>query len=257
VPGTTAPASIGNGCVNATVAFVIDGSGSMCEPFGSSTRWTALRGALLDKTKGLIYKLQSQASFGLYLYDGSLDPSLLQQGGAAASSCTSPGTRTRLNATGCEQIVEVKPAAQNAAAIDMRYPAQELGGSTPTDRAMKYAVDALLKERGPSYSMDFNPQFIILATDGAPNDICTGGTGGDGTAQQMNVIAAADRAAQMGIKTFVISLASDPALQAHLDLVAKHGNVSDPSAHTFSPTSSDELVTTLTTVLRGALNCLF
>jgi hypothetical protein len=229
----------------------------MCEPFGNSTRWTELRNALLDKTKGLIYKLQSQASFGMYLYDGSIDLSLTQQGGTAASTCTSPGTGRRLNAMACEQIVEVKPAAQNAAAIDQRYPAQELGGSTPTDRAMTHVVDALLKERAPGYSMDFNPQFIILATDGAPNDICTGGKGGDGMLQQMNVVAAADRAAQMGIKTFVISLASDPALQAHLDLVAKHGNVADPNAHTFSPTSSDELVKTLTTVLSGALNCLF
>src|SRR5690349_175235 len=34
---------------NPTVVFVIDGSGSMCAPFGNgATRWSALRSALLD-----------------------------------------------------------------------------------------------------------------------------------------------------------------------------------------------------------------
>jgi hypothetical protein len=81
--------------------------------------------------------------------------------------------------------------------------------------------------------------------------------GGDGLAQQAGVIAAVDRAQQVGIKTFVISLASDPALQAHLDMVAKHGDPADPAARTYSPTSSDELVMTLTKILGSALGCLF
>jgi hypothetical protein len=102
-----------------------------------------------------------------------------------------------------------------------------------------------------------NPQYIILATDGQPNDICTNGTGGDGTAQQMGVIAAVDKAAQMGITTFVISLASDAALQAQLDVVAKHGNPADPMAHTFSPMNPQDSTMTLSKLLSGALGCLF
>jgi hypothetical protein len=60
-----------------TVVFIVDGSGSMCAPFGeSSTRWQALRGALLDPMKGLIYRLQNAVRFGITLYDGTIDPML-------------------------------------------------------------------------------------------------------------------------------------------------------------------------------------
>jgi hypothetical protein len=41
-----------------TIMFVIDVSGSMCAPFGNSTRWQALRTALLDPMRGLIYRPQ-------------------------------------------------------------------------------------------------------------------------------------------------------------------------------------------------------
>ena len=247
------------GCRHSTVAFVIDGSGSMCEPFGMSTRWNELRVALLDKTRGLIYKLQATANFGLYLYDGSIDTALLMSSPASmmGSGCSSLGSLRRIGATGCDQIVEVRAAANNAAMIDSRYPAAELGGSTPTDRAMNFTIDRLIMQRPANYSPEMDPQFIILATDGAPNDICTGGAGGDGLLQQANVVAAVDRAQQAGITTFVISLASDPALQAHLDMVAKHGDPKDPTARTYTPTNSEELVMTLTKVLGSALGCLF
>jgi hypothetical protein len=239
-------------CRTVTVAFVIDGSGSMCEPFGSSTRWTSLRTALLDKTKGLFYRVTQQAALGLYLYDGTIDFQLSSQAASGpAATCTSPSTRNRLMGGMCPQIVEVKPAVGNAAALDKKYPATELGGSTPTDKAMSYVVGDLMKLRGTST----DPQYIILATDGQPNDICTGGTGGDGTAQQQGVITAVDMAAAAGITTFVISLASDPALQMHLDEVARHGNKADATAHTFSPTTPEDLVQTLTGLLGNAIGC--
>jgi hypothetical protein len=247
-----------SGCKAATVAFLVDGSGSMCEPFGNSTRWTELRKALLDKTTGLIYKVDNLASFGMYLYDGSIDLSLAMTAAAGpASTCTSPGTFRRINMGDCPQIISVPPAPNNAAAIDQKYPTSELGGSTPTDKALNVVVDSLIKARPAAYNPTDNPQFIILATDGQPNDICTGGMGGDGTAQQTATVAAVDKAAAMGITTFVISLASDAMLQAQLDIVAKHGSPADPTAHTFSPMSSQDLVTTLTKLLNGALGCLF
>jgi hypothetical protein len=261
-----APPSTGvSECRNATVAFVIDGSGSMCEAFGNSNRWQELRTALLDKAMGLIYRVQSFGSFGMYLYDGSIDFQLASMapaampaagGGMMGMMCAggAPGLR-RSNA--CPQIVEVKPAKMNAAKIDAMYPATTLGGSTPTDKAMNYVVDQLIKARNGAPPSPDNPQFIILATDGEPNDICTGGMGGDGTAQKAAVVAAVDRAAAAGIGTFVISLATDPALQMHLDDVARHGNPLDPTAHTYSPISSQDLVMTLTKLLGTALNCLF
>jgi hypothetical protein len=243
----------GSTCRAAVVAFVIDGSGSMCAPFGNATRWTALRSALMDKTAGLVYRVQMNASFGMYLYDGSIDLTLAAAAPMDPSvTCTSPNTVRRFGGQ-CPQIIEIKPAVNNAMAIDAKYPTVELGGSTPTDQAMAYVVNDMVKQRGTST----DPEYIILATDGAPNNICTGGTGGDGTAQQQGVIAAVDMAASMGITTFVISLASDPVLQMNLDLVAKHGDVTNPTAHTYSPSSPDDLVKTLTTLLGQALNCPF
>jgi hypothetical protein len=234
---------------------VIDGSGSMCEPFGNSTRWTELRTALLAKDVGLMYRLNGLASQGLYIYDGGIDfgLALMQTNTGPMATCMGGGGMRR-GASGCPQLVEVKPASGNAAAIDAMYPAVELGGSTPTDKAMNHVVDQLLAVKGRSAS---DPQFILLATDGQPNDICMGGMGGDGSAQQKNVVAAADRAAAMGITTFVVSLATDPALQMHLDEVARHGDPKDPTAHSYTPTNTTDLVNTLTKLLGTAVGCLF
>ena len=249
----------GGNCHQATVAFVIDGSGSMCEKFGNSTRWGELRNALLQANTGLLYKINTFATVGAYIYDGTTDPSLLGMG-ATVGGGMGCGFVRRPPAQGtgtCPQLVEIKPKPMNAAAIDLMYPTIELGGSTPTDKAMNYVVDQLIALGRPGQPLYGNPQFIILATDGQPNDICIGGTGGDGTAQQRGVIAAVDKATATGIITYVVSLASDPALQAHLDEVARHGNPKDPMAHTFTPTNSADLVMTLGTILNTAVGCIF
>jgi hypothetical protein len=155
----------------------------------------------------------------------------------------------------CMQLIEVPPAKGNAGAISDAFPDTELGGSTPTDRAMKQVVDQLIMAQ-PGLDLTMYPQFIVLATDGQPNDICVGGMGGDGLAQQANVIAEVTRAATANIKTYVISLAGgDMALEAHLAQVALAGNPTDPAAHPFSPANPQELVDALVVVLGQALNC--
>jgi hypothetical protein len=261
LPMPAAVAAGAGGCRPATVAFVIDGSGSMCEKFGNSTRWGELRAALVQKGTGLLYKINALATVGAYLYDGTIDLSLAGMATMTASAATNPtcaGIYAISKGMGtCPQIIEVKLAPMNAAKIDAMYPARELGGSTPTDKVMNHAVDSLIAFRTPGQDLTANPQFIILATDGQPNDICTGGMGGDGTVQQQGVIGAVDKAAQMGITTYVISLASDPGLQAHLDDVARHGNPRDPMARTFTPTNSADLIMTLTKILGTAVGCVF
>lgn len=254
----SAGAGASSGCLDATVAFVIDGSGSMCETFGASTRWQELRRALLDPAQGLIYRLQALASFGLLIYDGSINLMLagMATGGSPTPACAGASTFGRAMSTECMQVVAVQPAKGNADAIAQAFPMRELGGSTPTDRAMNQAVDQLIAAQTPGLDLSKHPQYVILATDGQPNDICEGGMGGDGIAQQQGVIAAVDRAAAAQIKTFVVSLAGgDQALQAHLDEVARHGNPADPAAHTFTPANPEELVTALTEVLGNALGC--
>ncbi|MFI5306858.1 MAG: hypothetical protein ACHQ53_05890 [Polyangiales bacterium] len=251
------------------IEFVIDGSGSMCAMFGNSTRWKALRTALLDPTKGLIYRLQKTVSFGAALYDGTIDLTLaLQLGGGGGGMGMMMGGAGQNPACAfmyvqnkamgmCGVSVDVNPALNNAMAIDMMYPQTELGGSTPTDKAMQAVMDKLIMGRpatGPDM-MAPQPTYVVLATDGAPNDICTGGMGGDGTAQRQATLAQVMRGAAAGITTWVISVASDPQLQMDLDAVAKAGDPTNPMAHTFSPNSPDELVTTLATLLGGAVGC--
>ena len=245
-----------------TVVFVVDGSGSMCAPFGeTTTRWQALRSALLDPMKGLIYRLQNAVRFGITLYDGTIDPmlsdatSLIQNPPCALIYATLGGKNMGM----CPQLLEaMPPKLDNASAIDMVFPQVELGGSTPTDRVAAHVIDALIASQVPARPDEPAPSktYVILATDGAPNDICVNGKGGDGSQQRQGVISAVDRGAAAGITTWVISLAAgDVALQAHLDEVAKHGDPSNPGAKTFSPTNPDELIMTLAVLLGGAVGC--
>lgn len=262
-----------------TIVFVVDGSGSMCAPFGLSTRWLALRSALLDPMRGLIYRLQDSVNFGLTIYDGTIDllltlppppppgtagaaapPAVPLVGGVQNPPCAFAYANQKAMGM-CPQLVEVLPPKRtNAMAIDMAFPQVELGGSTPTDRAMKRVMDTLTasatqRVQGPDERAP-DRVYVILATDGAPNDVCVGGVGGDGSLQRQGVLQAVDRGAAAGITTWVISLAGgDATLQAHLDEVARHGDPKNPMARTFVASNPDALVTTLAQLLGGAIGC--
>jgi hypothetical protein len=244
------------------VVFVIDGSGSMCAPYGGAgTRWQALRTALLDPMTGLVYRLQDQVKFGAMLYDGTVDLALALLGGGPGNGAQNPpcALQAAMNKmTGeCPLLLYTPAMLNNAMAIDTAYPMIELGGSTPTDRAMRNVMDSLIPMVGMPSPDGEKPSeiFVILATDGAPNDICVGGVGGDGAPQRAGVISEVQRGAIEGITTYVISLADDASLQAHLDEVARAGAPNDPAAHTFNPASPDELVQTLAQLLGGAVGC--
>ena len=113
-------------------------------PFGGSTRWQALRTALLDPMNGLIYQLQASA--------GSAWCST-----TARSTCCSRCTVTAARAIAeCALPYTAIKADGHVPAADRRadrrsttpprstraFPMTELGGSTPTDRAMNHAVDS-------------------------------------------------------------------------------------------------------------------
>jgi hypothetical protein len=266
IAGTSGGGSNPNECASATVhtstatpviLFVVDGSGSMCADFGGSTRWQSLRSALLDPTTGLVYRLQSQVVFGTMIYDGTIDIFLAASalGGTQSPECAAQYFESK--ATGeCPQLIQVAPALDNAATLDVAFPATELGGSTPTHTAMKAAVDLMTGMIGTNPDVENSPLYIILATDGAPNDICMGGVGGDSAVQQQAVIAEIDRAAAANITTFVISLAgNDQNLQAHLELAADRGQPMNPDAKAFSPMAPEELSNTLTLLVGGAIGC--
>jgi hypothetical protein len=204
----------------------------------------------------LISGYAARAAFGMLIYDGSVDLALSSTApmGPMGSGCSARGALMRAQGE-CPQYREVPPAFNNADAISGMFPRQSLGGSTPTDKALNYAIDKLIAAQA-GRNLAEEPQYIVLATDGLANDICVGGVGGDGLAQQQAVIDAVTRAAQSMITTFVISLAGgDAALEAHLALVAKAGNPADPNAVTLSPATPDALNAALIQILGTALGC--
>jgi Mg-chelatase subunit ChlD len=249
-----AAVSVDSSCSNPTVLFVVDGSGSMSEGFGGPSRWQALRAALLDPTMGFVSRFQDKASFGLMIYDGTIDSGTSTSSTAAAGAMC-PSAMSSMTDAMCPRLVNVPPMFSNLQAIDAMYPAKELGGSTPTDKALAAAVEQVITLTAGKDPVQ-NPGFIILATDGEPNDLCFGGKGGDGSLQRKCVVSAVDRAAAAQIRTFVISLAGmNKTLQMHLEEVAKHGDPTNAMAHPYSPMNPDELVMALKAVLTPALGC--
>jgi hypothetical protein len=258
--GDLKPKTCAEGMVNAArtqpvITLVIDGSGSMCESFGGPSRWNALRDALLNPMTGLITQLEAGVQFGLHLYDGGVDGflALLSPSVPPTPECALTGGLGR--AGDCLTMrVTVPNALNNFAAIDAVYPQRELGGSTPTDLAMREVLEPMVNNL-PVQAPDgprIQPHFVILATDGQPNSICYGGLAGDGVPQQNDVVAVVEWAAQSGVKTYVISLAQDPTLMTHLDAVAQAGGTGSPP---FTPTNQADLVATLTEIIGGAIGC--
>ena len=227
-----------------TVWMVVDGSGSMVESLGDKTRWVALREALLDNMAGVIRALP-QARWGLALYDGPLPGGsgevMLPDGGVAKPALPP--------ATTCPRLITVDPKSDNFAAINAAYPLDPLGGSTPTDRALS-AVSAKILAGGTRVP-DSMPTIVVLATDGAPNDFCSTDTSFPPDTRP-NVIAAAQKLAQAGVKTYVISLAGDDqVLTDHLNQVAQAGGTNKP----FVPANKTQLIDALRQIVSSEPNC--
>jgi hypothetical protein len=241
---------IGQGCATAdiqaarvtpTIWLVVDGSGSMDEGFGGTSRWTALREALMAAQGGVVPTLQAAVVWGLVEYDGPIDigsflPGLF--GGGAGTG----------GAGECPRLVVVEPALNNFTAMDAAYPQQPLGGSTPTHKALD-AVATRLTGQPVVLDQNIGPTYVVLATDGQPNDFCANASPDAAAA----VLQSATSIAATGTKMFVISLAgNDAALQAHLEQVAMIGNTGKPP---FTPMNKDDLVKTFEEIIGGAVGC--
>jgi hypothetical protein len=252
--------------ITPTVWLVVDGSGSMDERFESSTRWVALRAALMDPG-GVVASLQPAVRFGLVLYDGpadggitscfapqNIDPSCLCisgfepfccQAGCGGMPAAAPSTPAE-----CANLMVVQPALSNHAALDAAFPAQPLGGSTPTDRALQRVVSEFAMLAPPQPDTRSGPVIVILATDGAPNDTCIGMLNVADLDVEQRVLDVVGDGVQMGLRMFVISLAGDDAgLRSHLQQVAELGSPGQPP---FEPSTKDELVDALQNIVGGA-----
>lgn len=237
-----------------TVQLVIDGSGSMEDDFGNTTRWGAVRDALLSET-GVVQRLDAVVEFGMSIY---------QTGGQGMNSCPA--------------LTGPAPALGNFEAIDGAW-IDRPNGSTPTAEAMESVVASMSGSLSQPDKV-VPPQIIILATDGAPNG-CAGGMDwllwvgctflnpmdpacaglnmmleNDGYARTLQ---AARDAQAKGIRVYVLDLSEGGINQAELQKVANVGVGLDenatPAAPLYVPSDPAALSTALETIIGGAATC--
>ena len=214
-----------------TAWLVVDGSGSMQEALSTTdttSRWSALRGALLDAEDGIIKDYERRVRWGLIAYDGPLE-------GADSMAPSGPAAK-------CPRLVEVAPALDNFAALDAAFSAEPLGGSTPTDKALESLV---ARANSPD-----EPGAVILLTDGQPNDFCSNKPA---DVVRLRVIEQVKALTLSGYNVYVVSLAGeDPELAEHLSDVAK---ASGTAAHVYTPKTSAEIKDTVSGILGVPNSC--
>jgi hypothetical protein len=260
---TCGATDVNTGRVTPVVWLVLDGSGSMADPLAASTdpnmmstgpsRWDSLRPALMDPTSGVVKVLDPLVKFGMVMFDGPLN-------GAPGSTATlaDGGPATGMPPTDeCPRLVVVEPALNNFAVLDPLIPMLPPGGSTPTHKAMEQVLSHLPANlQVPDGSVD--PVYVVLATDGAPNDFCAGGPGfnpfqtGPDPIQQM-VVSLVGQMQMKGVPVYVVSLAAgDPALTQHLASVAQAGGTGKPP---FTPQNKDALVQAFQEIIGPEVLC--
>jgi hypothetical protein len=217
--------------VTPTVWLVVDGSSSMNQDFEGSSRWLTLRSTLMDPG-GVVDSLQTKVRFGLVIYAG---------GGG----------------TECVQLLTVDPELNNLDALASTYPMDPVAMGTPTDKALEYVVNNLPVLNTGMLDTTSGPIYVVLATDGSPNDMCGGGGifgGGRGGGDvEQKVVDVTTQGTQNGMQMFVISLAGDDArLQSHLEVVAAATASKTPP---YVPSTRDDLIAAFESVIGGA-SCL-
>jgi hypothetical protein len=217
------------------------------QDMASPSRWVALREALMDPAAGLVKTLEHDVKFGMVIYDGPVPgnfPTVLPDGGVAMFP-SGP-------ATTCPRLVDVEPALDNFANIDKAYPADPLGGSTPTDKALEQVVTHIPRaaQAGPDADM-VQPTIVVLATDGEPNDYCSMMFPSPDV--RPRVISTVQQLVANGNKTYVISLAgSDAGLMQFCTDVAQAGGTGKPA---YVPSTRDALVQAFREIIGPGVAC--
>ncbi len=215
-----------------TVQLLIDQSGSMGSDFGNTDRWGAVYDSIMDSS-GVVSSLESTIRFGLTLYSG-----------AANDGDT------------CPALDSVAPALNNYSAIDAVYGPANPKQQTPTGESLEAVIDVLEASTEPGRKI------IVLGTDGLP-DTCADPASNTPTTEEIarNVsLAAAERAFDAGIRTYIVSVGNDVGTP-HLQDMANAGSGlpvgGTDNAEFFVANSPDELVTAFGTIVGSVAGCLF
>jgi len=215
------------------VMLLIDRSGSMYEEFGNGLdRWEAVEQALVDPNDGVVAQLDDRVIFGAALY-------------------TSRDGDTTGNT--CPLIEETAPAENNYENIRALIANNSPDDDTPTAEAVN-VVTAGFPLPDPERP---GPRILVLATDGNPDRCDDPNAHGD--VSKANSEQAVQSAFANGIKTFVLSVGQDVALD-HLERLANAGvgapldsNVGKP----YVATDPGSLVAAFDEIIRGTRSCIF
>jgi hypothetical protein len=211
-----------------TVQLLIDQSGSMDSGFGGTSRWNAVKQALVAGN-GVITTLQDQVVFGasLYTYKQGTD--------ATCPRITKTPTRMLNNGSAISSLL-------NSAGPD---------ADTPTGESIRKVIEDFAQNPPGASSVPV----ILLATDGEP-DRCADPNANDELSRQMSVDAAA-AAYTAGIRTIVLSVGNDVG-DDHLQKVANAGAGMDPATGTapfYKANNPGELSAALSSIITGILSC--
>ncbi|MEZ4365840.1 MAG: VWA domain-containing protein [Kofleriaceae bacterium] len=221
-----------------TVQLLVDRSGSMLSSIGggsSTTRWDAVKSALLDPADGVVTNLQSQVVFGLSVYTNT------NTGTGMAGVCPA------VDSTATRALNNLGPITQ---VMDDTPPIAPNQGGTPTGPS----IDAIVADFAATPPADGSPPIIVLATDGQPF-ICPNND--DGDLGQVQAIEAAQRAYEAGIRLFILAVGNG--LNAsHQQKVANAGVGLDPDTGTapyYRADSPAELTSAFGSIINGVQSC--
>lgn len=297
LPGDLLPTGAGPSCARVdvgatrvipTVWLVVDGSGSMTEPYSLGTRWSVLHDHLANPDTGLVKEMQGAVRFGLSVYQAPPgDPSALFAAFLAQAMALSmpdagppPPPPMVEPDPNCPTLTGPDPVLDNFDAIAAAYLGVTPNGDTPTGEAL-LKVAAKIAEHAPAPDDDVGPQVIILATDGQPNGcvppdvfgsfmacapdpkipfpdpVCLqNALGAYGYQQSLD---AAHTAHDAGAELYVISLAQGLKDQEELHKIANVGiglpEGETPGAEIFEPLDAAALRQTLRNLVGGKVGC--
>ena len=230
--------------ITPVVMLLVDGSSSMEQnqypPMSGTTRWAAVRTALLDPMVGVVPMLQPLVKFGLAVYGtgGGFDIFAPPD----PNKCPLP-------------VPVVAPALNNLPGVMGGLGNAPPGTFTPTGLALNAIVDMLPDGESLDPDKEVEPQIIVLATDGNPNDCMPADFM---TPNFQPSLDAATKAAAKHQKLFVISVGTD-AEKTHLQQVANLGAGMAPDATpgspVFYPENAAQLSTTLAELIGKELSC--
>jgi von Willebrand factor type A domain len=206
-----------------SIALLIDRSGSMVNDIGGTSRYGAIKQALVDNTNGVVTKLQNEAYFG-----------------AALFSSDNP----------CPRLYSVPRAMGNRSAIATLINGQNPNGNTPTGPSIDQVVADFAANPPPTGS----PPVIVLATDGLPN---TCNDGNDTATGQAKSITAAQNAYAAGIRLFILGVGNGIADQ-HLQAMANAGlgvQNGQPNAPYYLANSPQQLTDAFDQIIGGVVSC--